>query len=118
MGSSANTSLQNIPNYSFYQKEYSSDKVSCKSSEGTSRKRSIVQEPGYPEPGPGAAQGSISFISNGGSGARANVELVPCLKNSKSRSSTVQSIATLPRNTNRDNSARNGGIFIELTLSN
>lgn len=107
VGSSANTSLQNIPNYSFYQNEYSSDKVSCKSSEGLPRERSIVKDPGYPEPGLGSTQGSISFISQGGSGARAgaNVELVPCLKNSKSRISTVQSIATLPRNTNRDNSA-------------
>ena len=48
--------------------------MSCKSSEGLPRKRSIVQDPGYPEPVQGAAQGSISFISSGG--ARANLELV------------------------------------------
>ena len=113
MGSS-NTSLQNLPNYSFYQKqEYTSrygrvkkyfqknelslvftqvstensssywlnwyqiyisfsDKLSCKSSEGLPRKRSIVQEAAYND-----AQ-SISFISNGNvpsTGARTNVEL-------------------------------------------
>ena len=93
----SNTSLQNIPNYTFYQKEYSSDRMSCKNSDDLPRKRSIVQEPNYNE-----AQ-SISFISNGNVPAnRANMELVPCLKNSRSRSSTVQSIATLPRNASRE----------------
>ena len=93
----SNTSLQNIPNYSFYQKEYSSDKVSCKNSDDLPRKRSVVQDPSYNE-----AQ-SISFISNGNVPAtRTNMELVPCLKTSKSRSSTVQSVATLPRHSNRD----------------
>ena len=101
---SSNTSLQNIPNYSFYQQqEYSNDKVSCKSSDVLPRKRSIVQETCYND----TAQ-SISFISNANvPGSRGNVELVPCLKNSsKSRSSTVQSIATLPRNGNRDSGSR------------
>ena len=95
---SSNTSLQNIPNYSFYQKEYSSDKISCRSSDGLPRKRSVVQETNYND------QQSISFISNGTvPNTRNNVELVPCLKNSKSRSNTVQSIATLPRNNNKTN---------------
>ena len=91
---SSNTSLQNIPNYTFYQKEYSSEKLS---SDDLPRKRSVVQEPSYNE-----AQ-SISFISASNvTAVRQNMELVPCLKNSKRRSSTVQSIATLPRNSSRD----------------
>ena len=94
---SSNTSLQNIPNYTFYQKEYSSEKLSCKSSDDLPRKRSVVQEPNYNE-----AQ-SISFISNSNvTAVRQNMELVPCLKNSKRRSSTVQSIATLPRHSSKD----------------
>ena len=97
---SSNPSLQNIKNYSFYQKEYSSDKMSCKSSDGLPRKRSLAHETSYGTINDGQ---SISFISNGNvPGARANVELVPCLKSSKRRSSTVQSIATLPRNNSRD----------------
>ena len=76
------------------QKEYSSDKVSCKSSDGPlPSKRSIVQE----GPGPSYAEaGSISFIS-ASAGAGSQRELVPCLKTSKARGG-----ATLPRHASRD----------------
>ena len=97
---SSNSSLQNIKNYSYYQKDYSSDKMACKSTDGLPRKRSLAHETSYGAINDGQ---SISFISNGNvPGARANVELVPCLKTSRSRSSTVQSIATLPRNNSRE----------------
>ena len=77
------------------QKEYSSDKVSCKSSDGPlPSKRSIVQE----GPGPSYAEaGSISFISASAAGAGSQRELVPCLKTSKARGG-----ATLPRHASRD----------------
>ena len=77
------------------QKEYSSDKVSCKSSDGPlPSKRSIVQE----GPGPSYAEaGSISFISAASAGAGSQRELVPCLKTSKARGG-----ATLPRHASRD----------------
>ena len=107
---SSTSSLQNMKNYSFYQAEYpeSKEKKATKpGSDGMPRKRSRGDS--YEALAEGQ---SISFISNSSAHGRSStVELVPCLKNSRSRSgrgiesSSVQSIATLPRQ-NRETRAR------------